>query len=147
MARGDRLYAGQAVRVNAAGRDAVPKATIERVHRCWHEYKPVGFADPNGRRWEQSQGYDAGSGKFVATHYVWTLTDDDQPVTGECNDSGDAIRPDLCIHVRYRNNHRAVVHAYAVHPMNAVEELAGLASDFPSESPGSTPSTDRGDQL
>ncbi len=92
---------------------------------CWHEYKPAGFHDPNGRRWEQSKGYHDAFGRWVDTHYIWTLTDDEKPIAPNCDD-GTKERPRCCIHVRYRNNVREVVHICFVRPPDVLGLMASV---------------------
>lgn len=120
--RPEDLHAGMRVRVWKSNRRLAP-AVIERVHQCWYEYKPLGFKDPNGSQGQQEMGYDGEWGRFVPTHRMWTLTDDDQPVSEGCR-SDHKERPRLCIHVRYRNNAREVVGLCYVRPPDVLQELA-----------------------
>lgn len=106
------------------------QATVVRVHRCWHDYRPIGYKDPNGKQWTQSRGTRGEFGKVTTTHYMWTLSDDAQPVTDECRHYG-AGHQATCVHVRYGNGRRVVAPSLPqIRPMNnAIERLADVAGD------------------
>lgn len=99
----ENMHTGLEVRARLYG-GKMARATIERAHLCWSII---------------------GTGSIV----LGSLRSDDKlPITQDC-EHGSVDRPRSCVHVRYRNNQRAIVGGYCIQPLNAVDELAALAPE------------------
>jgi hypothetical protein len=126
----DDLRVGMAVQIVREQGRKLSRAVIERIHGCWSDYRPVSYQDPNSRRWGQSKGYykhGSYSKEYVPTHYMWTLTDDGEPLHKDCRQT----HSKTCVHVRYGNGVRAVIDCLAyVRPLDsAIEQLARVLEE------------------